>query len=156
LSLFQNFLDIKLSRRKMKEVKMLIKHYKCGTCKRHFCIPWGERTSFDVDFGCPYGCDDAGELISSGEAVIPRYFTSKDAVVIISKDDATSWWFEFNGRWFVIDYIPQNYPQLEVGYFFGNRQEAYERLKEMCTLEGWCLLKDNIGLSQDHERYAHK
>ena len=37
-----------------------IEEYQCGTCGRAFYIDPRERTALDIEFGCPYGCDDSG------------------------------------------------------------------------------------------------
>ena len=37
-----------------------IEPYHCGACGRLFYIDPRERTGLDLDFGCPYGCDDGG------------------------------------------------------------------------------------------------
>ena len=39
--------------------KHQIEDYQCGTCGRVFYIDPRERTALDLEFGCPYGCDDA-------------------------------------------------------------------------------------------------
>ena len=38
-----------------------LEQYRCRCCGRQFHINKGDRSSFDLDFGCPYGCDDNGE-----------------------------------------------------------------------------------------------
>ena len=38
-----------------------LEEYQCIRCHRLFYINAVERSSLDIDFGCPYGCDDAGE-----------------------------------------------------------------------------------------------
>ena len=38
-----------------------LEEYRCRKCKRLFYIDATERNSLDLDFGCPYGCDDNGE-----------------------------------------------------------------------------------------------
>ncbi len=40
-----------------------LKEYRCRKCGRLFYIDAVERRPFDLDFGCPYGCDDNGEHI---------------------------------------------------------------------------------------------
>ena len=38
-----------------------LEEYRCRKCGRLFYIDAVERHSLDLDFGCPYGCDDNGE-----------------------------------------------------------------------------------------------
>jgi hypothetical protein len=38
-----------------------LEQYQCRRCGRLFYINVVDRSSLDLDFGCPYGCDDAGE-----------------------------------------------------------------------------------------------
>lgn len=37
--------------------------YQCRRCGRLFYISGMDRSSLDLDFGCPYGCDDNGEHV---------------------------------------------------------------------------------------------
>ncbi len=37
-----------------------LEEYQCRRCGRFFYINKADRNSFDLDFGCPYGCDDNG------------------------------------------------------------------------------------------------
>ena len=39
-----------------------LEQYQCRECRRFFYIFAMERSGLDFDFGCPYGCDDNGEL----------------------------------------------------------------------------------------------
>lgn len=41
-----------------------IEEYQCGICGRVFYIDPRERTGLDIEFGCPYGCDSAGDYTS--------------------------------------------------------------------------------------------
>jgi len=43
--------------------EMILEQYQCETCGRFFYINKGDKSSFDINYGCPYGCDDAGSLI---------------------------------------------------------------------------------------------
>ena len=38
-----------------------LEEYRCRKCRRVFYIDATERSTLDLDFGCPYGCDDNGE-----------------------------------------------------------------------------------------------
>jgi hypothetical protein len=38
-----------------------LEEYWCRQCRWLFYINGVERTSLDIDFGCPYRCDDNGE-----------------------------------------------------------------------------------------------
>jgi hypothetical protein len=40
-----------------------LEEYRCRKCGRLFYINAVERNSLDIDFGCPYGCDDNGRHI---------------------------------------------------------------------------------------------
>ena len=40
-----------------------LEQYQCRQCGRLFYINKMDRSSLDLDFGCPYGCDDNGEHI---------------------------------------------------------------------------------------------
>jgi len=40
-----------------------LEEYQCRSCKRLFYINGIDRSSLDLDFGCPYGCDDNGRFI---------------------------------------------------------------------------------------------
>ena len=42
--------------------KARIEQYCCGMCGRVFYIDPRERTWLDIEFGCPYGCDDSGQV----------------------------------------------------------------------------------------------
>ena len=37
-----------------------LEQYQCRRCGRFFYINKTDKTGFDIDFGCPYGCDDNG------------------------------------------------------------------------------------------------
>jgi hypothetical protein len=47
-----------------------IEQYRCRRCNRRFYVNSGERSEFDLDFGCPYGCDDNGCLIGAVRFVV--------------------------------------------------------------------------------------
>ena len=40
-----------------------LEQYQCRTCGRLFYINALDRDAYDLDFGCPYGCDDNGRHI---------------------------------------------------------------------------------------------
>ena len=40
-----------------------LEQYQCQCCKRMFYINPAERSEYDLEFGCPYGCDDAGQYM---------------------------------------------------------------------------------------------
>lgn len=42
---------------------MKLREYQCQSCYRFFYINPLEKSNWDMDFGCPYGCDDAGMLV---------------------------------------------------------------------------------------------
>lgn len=37
--------------------------YQCRNCGRLFYINKMDKSDLDIDFGCPYGCDDNGEHV---------------------------------------------------------------------------------------------
>ena len=39
-----------------------LEQYQCQRCGRFFYINEMDKSDFDLEFGCPYGCDDAGKL----------------------------------------------------------------------------------------------
>ena len=43
--------------------QITLDEYRCRKCGRLFYINGAERSSLDLDFGCPYGCDDNGDRI---------------------------------------------------------------------------------------------
>jgi len=45
------------------EKKSILDQYKCRKCGRFFYVDENKRTEYDLDFGCPYGCDDNGMFI---------------------------------------------------------------------------------------------
>lgn len=49
----------------MKKETLNLEEYRCRQCRRLFYIDAVQRTSLDIDFGCPYGCDDNGERVRS-------------------------------------------------------------------------------------------
>jgi len=42
---------------------MNLEQYRCLQCGRLFYINAMDRRELDLDFGCPYGCDDNGKHI---------------------------------------------------------------------------------------------
>lgn len=47
-----------------------LEEYRCRRCNRLFYVESGDRGSMEVEFGCPYGCDDNGEHVCSlGSAI---------------------------------------------------------------------------------------
>ena len=47
-----------------------LQEYECRKCGRLFYIGKADRSSLDLDFGCPYGCDDNGKLIRDIKAKV--------------------------------------------------------------------------------------
>lgn len=43
--------------------QLTLEEYRRRKCGRLFCINAVERSDLDLDFGCPYGCDDNGRHI---------------------------------------------------------------------------------------------
>ncbi len=37
--------------------------YECETCGRYFYVKEGDKSELDIEFGCPFGCDDAGKPV---------------------------------------------------------------------------------------------
>jgi hypothetical protein len=76
--------------------------------------------------------------------IIPEYLDSKMATVILTKGTAITWWFVLHsGQVLIIDYIPENWPQLLIATF-NSRKEAIERLIEMTSNEGWTIARDYL------------
>ena len=44
--------------------------YQCQRCKRMFYVNSMDRNGCDLDLGCPYGCDDAGQYVRNIRAKI--------------------------------------------------------------------------------------
>jgi len=73
-----------------------------------------------------------------------KHYSSKEATYILNNEDSWSWWFDFGSAeygFFTIDHIPGNYPSLEVGSCFRDKDEGHERLAEMTEEEGWEFIK---------------
>lgn len=73
-----------------------------------------------------------------------KHYSSKEATYILNNDDVWSWWFDFGSTeygFFTIDHIPGNYPSLEIGSCFKDKEEGYKRLAEMTEDEGWIFVK---------------
>ena len=45
-----------------------LEKYRCRQCDRLFCIDPAERCGLNLDFGCPYGCDDNGDRVGEIKA----------------------------------------------------------------------------------------
>ncbi len=47
-----------------------LEEYRCRRCHRLFYVESGDRGNMELDFGCPFGCDDNGEHVCSlGSAI---------------------------------------------------------------------------------------
>ena len=61
-----------------------LEEYRCRRCHRLFYVESGDRGGLELDFGCPYGCDDNGEhLCSLGSAI-------REATEAVAKGRKTS------------------------------------------------------------------
>ena len=49
---------------------LLLEEYRCRRCDRLFYVVSGDRGSMELEFGCPYGCDDNGEHVCSLSSAI--------------------------------------------------------------------------------------
>jgi len=47
-----------------------LEQYRCQRCGRLFYINEMDRSDLDLDFGCPYGCDDNGRHIRDIKAQV--------------------------------------------------------------------------------------
>ena len=56
----------------MNHATVNLEQYRCRKCRRLFYIDPSERHSLDLDFGCPYGCDDNGRHVGTVGAEITR------------------------------------------------------------------------------------
>lgn len=73
-----------------------------------------------------------------------KRYSSKEATYILNNHDYWSWWFDFGSTeygFYTIDHIPGNYPSLEIGSCFRDKDEGHERLAEMTEEEGWEFIK---------------
>jgi len=66
-SIIKISIDIQNDNRK--DEKNTLNQYKCRKCGRYFYINENEHTKYDIDFECPYGCDDNGIFIEKVYAV---------------------------------------------------------------------------------------
>jgi len=60
-----------------------LEEYRCRRCARLFYVESGERGGMELDFGCPFGCDDNGEHVCSLGSAIRE-------VMEATRDDKTS------------------------------------------------------------------
>jgi hypothetical protein len=49
-----------------------LEEYQCQGCRRSFYINGTNRSSLDLDFGCPYGCDDNGQHTGNIRAEVKK------------------------------------------------------------------------------------
>ena len=49
----------------MVRTTLQLEQYQCKRCGRLFYINAMDRSAFDIEFGCPYGCDDEGRNMRS-------------------------------------------------------------------------------------------
>jgi len=49
--------------------QVTLEKYRCRQCGRFFYVHAAERHGLDLDFGCPYGCDDNGDRVGEINAV---------------------------------------------------------------------------------------
>jgi hypothetical protein len=77
----------------MNQLEILqLEEYRCRKCSRLFYINAAERSSLDIDFGCPYACDDNGErrrdvvaeVRETAEGPVNGPFGIKDHHVVLS------------------------------------------------------------------------
>jgi hypothetical protein len=69
-----------------------LEEYRCRKCRRLLYVNAVERSSLDIDFGCPYGCDDNGERLrgvvaevrETAEGRVNGPFGIKDYQVVLS------------------------------------------------------------------------
>lgn len=80
--------------------------------------------------------------------------TSKDAIFILSKGDSRSWWFNNGEGLFVIDYLPDNWPELEAGIIFPVKGEGLKRAREMVDGEGWTVSDGKIPIDVSSFEYS--
>ena len=45
------------------KTKLELQQYQCRKCGRFFYINGLDRGEYDIDFGCPYACDDNGRHV---------------------------------------------------------------------------------------------
>ena len=49
-----------------------LEQYQCRKCGRLFYINRMDKSSLDLDFGCPYGCDDNGRHVRDVETKVKK------------------------------------------------------------------------------------
>lgn len=81
----------------MNHATLDLDEYRCRECHRLFYVNPVERHPLDLDFGCPYGCDDNGDRV--GEIKVKRDVVSTEPatgitdhriVIELSEDDFES------------------------------------------------------------------
>lgn len=55
-----------MTQEKLSKESEILAEYECRECKRKFYVIAGTRTNSDIEFGCPYGCDDNGKPMRQG------------------------------------------------------------------------------------------
>ncbi len=70
--------------------------------------------------------------------------TSKEAAFVLSNGDARMWWFNITVGLFIIEYHPDNYPELRADNIFHDKEEGLKRAREMVDGEGWGVLDGEI------------
>ena len=51
---------------------MNLEQYQCRECGKFFYVNRLDRNEYDIDFGCPFGCDDNGRHVRNIETEIRR------------------------------------------------------------------------------------
>jgi hypothetical protein len=74
-----------------------------------------------------------------------KKLTSKEALFTLRNGDSRTWWFNHGNGFFVIDYLPDNFPELET-FCFPKREDGLERVREMVDGEGWEVVDGEIPL----------
>tara|TARA_Y100000310_G_scaffold247602_1_gene253243 strand:- start:18754 stop:18972 length:219 start_codon:yes stop_codon:yes gene_type:complete len=56
-----------MRKKKLSNIHLYAALYRCRVCERVWYVEEREITAFDVDYGCPFGCDDNGKRLGRVE-----------------------------------------------------------------------------------------
>jgi len=115
-----------------------LEQYQCRRCRRLFYVNEMDRSYLDIDFGCPYGCDDNGEHIRTLSTGVKEV---QDVTARKPKQDGT-----IRDRKVVIHFCAEEF-EMSIGRKPKNQEEFDEwaRLAEKGLLNGhidWDILYD--------------
>jgi hypothetical protein len=112
------------------ERMLWLEEYRCRRCQRLFYVESGDRSSMELEFGCPYGCDDNGQHVCSLSGAI------KEATEAPAKDEKTS--DEIRDYRMILNFCPEEF-ELSMG----------RRPKSQAEFDQWAALAEK-GLFNGH------